>query len=271
MKKTLLFISSLFLLVGCNAETKVVTTEGTEVKHMVSYVNRLPVVLTGESTHTTYLLLSPFGTVEIDGVDVKGGDVPELFYNNAIVWKAEPGTDLPDASKVKSTVKGATFRGWAYYDEDNDNVFPDYYTKVPVKDGLALKAIFDGTTTGGGGGGGEVNPGTNITYSVTNFPSWVANDGAVLFAWTWGGTSGTGTWSKIEISNNGHNINGSFVAPSDIVGFNMARCSKGTTLPNWEVFDNSAGRVYNKSADVSVTSGITSYSSPEFTEYPSGY
>ena len=231
----------------------------------------LPVVRTGESSHTTYLLMSKYGYLDLAG-PVKG-EVSDLFYENTIVWKAEPGTALPTPEQVKSEVAGATFRGWAYYDEDNENVFPDYYTQVPVKNGLALKAIFDGTSGGGGGGGGGgTDPATNVTYTITQFANWVPNDGATVFVWSWGGGSGDGAWTKVELSYLGEdnkftNVTGTFTAPSDITGFNIARCSSGTTLPDWKATGDSSGRVYNKTANVTVTSGVTTYTAPEFVEY----
>ena len=284
MKKLLFTLTSLFLLAGCslssssNMKASVVEPSASmqteeEIKPVVCYENRLPSVYArGVSAHTTYLLLSPFGYLDLDG-SVKGV-VSDLFYENTVVWKAEAGTDLPDASIVKSTVSGATFRGWAYYDEDNDNVFPDYYTKVPVKENLPLKAIFDGTNAGGGGGGGGggSTPADAITFTITQFADWVPNDGATVFVWSWGGGSGGGAWSRVELSylgenNDYHNVTGTFLAPSDITGFNIARCSAGTTLPNWTATGDSAGRVYNKTANVDVRPGVTSYTAPEFVEY----
>ena len=275
MKKLLLAIVSSFLLVGCAEAGTSVITPANENKRVVTIEDRLPTVRTGSSEHTTYLLLSSFGSLEIDGAPVKG-EVAELFYENTVVWKAEPGTPLPTKDEVKTSVTGASFRGWAYYDEDNDNVFPDYYETVPAKNGLALKAIFDGTSggggSGGGGGGGGSTPITNVEFTITEFADWVPNDAATVFVWSWGGGSGGGAWTQVTLSylgeNNAyHNVTGTFNAPSDITGFNIARCSAGTTLPNWQATGNSAGRVYNKTADVVVYSGVRSYSAPEFVEY----
>ena len=276
MKKLLVLISGLFLLGGCAAANTRQVVEPTsnissnEEKRVISYENKVPVVRTGSSTHLTYLLLSPFGSLDIDGAPVKG-EVSELFYENTVVWAAEPGTNLPTPSEVKSSVSGATFRGWAYYDEDNENVFPDYYTQVPVKAGLALKAIFDGTSGGGGGGGGS-DPASNVTFTITAFADWVPNDNAAVFVWSWGGGSGGGAWTSVTLAyqgenNNYHNVTGTFSAPSDITGFNIARCSSGTTLPNWTATGDSAGRVYNKTANVDVRPGVTSYTAPEFVQY----
>lgn len=121
-----------------------------------------------DSEFSTYLMMSPFGYLSLDGAPVKGA-VSELFLENTIVWKAEPGTDLPDASYVKSTVSGTTFRGWAYYEEKDGVVWPTYFDKVPTTEGLQLKAMFDGTdaggNSGGGGGGGGSGGGGGTTQT----------------------------------------------------------------------------------------------------------
>ena len=285
MKKLLLSIASLFLLAGCASATAATHVEDLvepknstslteEIKPVVVYTNDMPRIFPrGTSTHSTYLLLSPFGSITTTGAPVKG-KINEKFYENAVEWLAEPGTPLPGADEVATSVTGASFRGWAYYDEDNENVFPDYYESVPVKNGLALKAIFDGTVSGGGGGGGGggSTPATTITFTITQFADWVPNDGATVFVWSWGGGSAGGAWSQVTLSYQGenlayHNVSGTFEAPSDITGFNIARCSSGTTLPNWTAVGDSAGRVYNKTANVDVRPGVTSYTAPEFVEY----
>ncbi len=102
---------------------------------------------------------------------------------------------------------------------------------------------------GGGGGGNE-----GVTLSVT-VPDWVWNDGAVIFAWVWGDSS-TGEW--IDVSGSG--TTATITVPADTKGFNMARCPAGTTAPSWTATGNSAGRIYNKTNDVTVTSGNTNYS-----------
>ena len=153
MKKRSLFtVLPLLALVGCAGGVEKAPF------YLVEYENGLPVVSTRNdpSDHITYLMMSPFGYLSLDGAPVKG-EVTELFYENTIVWKANAGSELPGVDVVKTTVSGASFRGWAYYDEENDHVWPDYYTTVPSADGVALKAIFDGTNAGGntGGGGGS--------------------------------------------------------------------------------------------------------------------
>ena len=279
MKKQLILLSSLFLLAGCSVSEEVKPVDVTpktqeEDKPVILYGEKRPAVYYRNTNHVTYLMMSPFGYLDYAGAPVKG-DIDDLFYQNTIDLHAEPNADLPDASVVKSTVEGATFRGWAYYDEDNENIYPDYYTKVPAKSGIALKAIFDGTDAGGGGGGGGgggSTPAETITFTITQFADWVPNDGAKVFVWSWGGGSGDGVWSSVLLNYQGenhayHNVSGTFTAPNNITGFNIVRCSSETTLPSWTVTGDAPGRVYNKTANVDVRSGVTSYTAPEFVQY----
>ena len=166
MKKKLFALLPFLALVGCSAQPLQELSE-----YLVTYENGLPVISNRDnpSSHVTYLMMSPFGYLDIDDVPVKG-EVSELFYENTIVWKFDAGEPLPAPAKVKTTVSGATFRGWAYYDEENDHVWPDYFTTVPDQDGLALKAIFDGTDAGGNtSGGGSSSGGSSGSTSQTGF------------------------------------------------------------------------------------------------------
>ena len=177
MKKHLLTLLPLLALVGCASEPAVAQGPK-ESPFVITYENDIPRVGFREnanSEHVTYLMMSPFGYLSMAGAPVKG-QVADLFLENTIIWEGDAGTALPDSSIVKSTVNGATFRGWAYYAEDNTSGNPTYYTEVPTTAGLALKAIFDGTDaggsqgggggggSGGGGGGGSAAQGYTIKY-----------------------------------------------------------------------------------------------------------
>ena len=194
MNKKLFLLALPLLLASCNARSEVVkpvspveepevaveTTPEVVEEEIVNEneftifeENGLPVVRSGSSTFKTYLMMSPRGSLNVAGSNVKG-KVSELFLENTIVWEAEPGTALPtNSSEVVIDVPGATFRGWAYYDEESEEIFPTYYKTVPTQAGLALKAIFDGTISSGtGGGGGGSTPTTDsgfgIYYSAEN-------------------------------------------------------------------------------------------------------
>ena len=269
-KKLVLMLLPLLGLVSCTSNRSSMMSGA-----RLDVENGLPTIHIRDSEHTTYLMLSPFGEIQnYEGISTKG-DVADKFYENTVVLKAEPGTALPNASQVKTSVAGAVFRGWVWYNPDNDNVWPEYFETVPQTNGLALKALFDGTNassggeSGGGSGGGQT--GENVTYSVINFPNWIPNDGSTVFAWGWG-PGNDGTWYKISLSMDGTdgsytNVTGTFVAPNNLSGFNMARCVAGTQTPNWKAVGDADGRVYNKTGDVTCTAGTYTYSSPTWVEY----
>lgn len=223
-----------------------------------SHAGGIPTIHMSPSPHTTYLMLSKYGYIEVESIKTYGVDIGDpFFYENCIKLNLDAGEDLPVA---KSDVSGVTFRGWAFYNEDNENVWPDYYTKVPEADGLALKAIFDGTSAGGGGGGGGGgSTATNITWTVTDMPTWVTDDGCVIFAWAWQ-NGVNGAWYALDYTSA---TSATFEAPSDLAGMLLARCAAGTTLPNWDETGDVAGRVYNQTNDVNTSAGKTSYSFPD--------
>ena len=161
MKKKLLFtLLPLVALVGCNAKTaapKHHFVDNSSFERGYDEETGLPTVgfRDNDSTFKTYLMLSPFGYLSLPGAPVKG-DVSDEFLENTVVWTGDSGTALPGKDTVKTTVNGATFRCWALYNEDNDdNVWFDEITTVPAVEGMALKAIFDGTDAGGNSGGGS--------------------------------------------------------------------------------------------------------------------
>ena len=159
-KKYLLTLLPLFALVSCASNNAAPEVKPSEPQYERGEVGGLPSIgfRDNDSTFITYLMMSPFGYLSADGAPVKGA-VSDKFYENTIVWQGDPGTPLP--TDVRSTVSGTTFRGWAFYDEDNDHVTPDYYTTVPSKEFVPLKAIFDGTNAGGNTGGGGSGGGSS--------------------------------------------------------------------------------------------------------------
>ena len=156
MKSKLLTLIPLFFLVGCSG-VKSPAQEVIEPKQEFSvtytYKENLPTIHTrrlGSGSHITYLMMSPYGQIEINGEKVKGADYEPKFYENCIIWESEPGDPLPAASSVSSELYGVTFRGWFQY---NDNIYPDKLETVPAASGTQVFAIFDGPTGGGGSSG----------------------------------------------------------------------------------------------------------------------
>ena len=259
--KLLLTVLPLLALTSCGQNPQAFTP-------YVDYVAGIPTVHNAPGDNPkVYLMLSRRGYIEVGGVKTKGENVPEKYYENCIVWEDTEGNDLPVA---KSEVADVTFRGWAFYNEDNDNVWPDYYTKLTADiNGKALKAIFDGTNAGGGGGGGGGgSEATNITWTVEDMPTWVKDDGCIIFAWAW--QNGVdGKWYELTYTSE---TSATFEAPSDLAGMLLARCAAGTTTPDWTKTTDGAGRVHNKTNDVNTEPGKTSYKFPTdmWSEYNPG-
>ena len=165
MKKQLLTLIPLFFLVGCNG-AKTPVNQVLDNDYSVTYTYELlPTVHTkrlGSGSHITYLMMSAYGQIEINGEKVKGGDYEPKFYENCIIWESEPGDPLPAYESVSSELYGVTFRGWFQY---NDNIYPDRLETVPTTSGTQVFAIFDGPTGGSGsqGGGSSGQGGAVVT------------------------------------------------------------------------------------------------------------
>lgn len=153
MKKKLVVLFPLLFLVGC-AQGQIASSSVEE--YVLTYENDLPTVTRDGSNHTTYLMLSPYGRLKVNGEEIKGGDIPEKYYENCVAYKADPGETLPVAF---SALDDVVFRGWYQY---NNNIYPEKKTVVPSEDGQTYYAIFDGPT---GGGGGIVTEGYGFLFS----------------------------------------------------------------------------------------------------------
>ena len=182
----LLCLLPLLALTGCSSAQKISSNN-------VMIDRNLPVLPTlGEGSHTTYLMMSRYGYLEIGGTKTYGEDVPEKFYENCIVWKSAANGALPTKDQVKSKVDGATFVGWAQY---NDNIYLDYLTNVPSATEKAVYAIFEGPTDSGGN-----TPVTNYnaTFSVdvSTFEAWGGCSGYSVYAWGANGEEPLGKWAN---------------------------------------------------------------------------
>ena len=94
------------------------------------------------------------------------------------------------------------------------------------------------------------------TFKATSSATWITDDECVIFAWCWGGGAGEGVWYEGTSDSSG---GFTWDAPSDITNFLLARCIKGTTVPDWKNKSDTPGRIYNKTDDCAVTSGTTQY------------
>lgn len=152
MKNRLIALFPLLFLVGC-AQAKIASQPVQEM--FVTYEQDLPVIHRDGSGNITYLMLSPYGRVEVSGQLVAGVDVPEKFYENCVAYEASVGSELPEAV---STLDDVVFRGWYKY---TNKIYPEKVSKV-IAGETTVYAIFDGPT---GGGGGVVTEGFGIKFT----------------------------------------------------------------------------------------------------------
>ena len=213
-----------------------------------------------------YLVFGPNGLYKNNPVET---NVDALFLEHAMELDVKVGDRLPTRDDVTSSVSGSVFAAWTSY--NNDGKLTEY-TKVPGYNNKILYASFSGGNGGGssgggqgGGGGGGTDPvtPTTLTYTVTNLPDWIQNDGCVIFAWVWGPNDG-GSWKTLTY---GSNHDASFTVEHALSGFLLARCKAGTTEPNWNESGDVVGRVHNKTNNIDCTSGTYSYACAEWVEY----
>ena len=149
-------------------------------------------------------------------------------------------------------VTAATGTGYA----GNDPIYSGTNFAIWEKD-------VDGDATLGGNGssgsGGTVETG-DVTLTVTG-PDWTWDNAPAIFCWAW--KEGVeGSW--YSCTGSGTTIYAT--VPSDAQFFLIVRCYYGTSLPSWQTTGDVVGRIYNKTADIPINSGQTSYS-VDFVEY----
>ena len=209
---------------------------------------------------TTYLVFGEYGKYQGELVSNK---IPALFLEHAIEFKGKVGDALPGKTEVTSSVTNSQFVAWTAY--NNDGKLTEY-TKVPGVDKKILYASFSGGN-GGTPSSGSVTPVDppvgDVTYTVTNLPDWIQNDGCVIFAWVWSNTDG-GSWKTLSY---GTNNDASFKVTSELNGFLLARCASGTTAPDWSITADGPGRIYNQTEDITCSSGTYSYACADWKAY----
>lgn len=108
----------------------------------------------------------------------------------------------------------------------------------------------------------------DLTYTVNNLPNWASNDGCLMFIWAWNEAQ-TGMWIKAEFIDSTtltFDYDGSL---GDLTGMLVARCTKVTTEPDWSITSgDGAGRIYNKSANITIKKGTTIYTVSSLGGYP---
>lgn len=130
--------------------------------------------------------------------------------------------------------------------KSEDKSVPEATSKTASSDDVVSEA-----------GGSE----SGTQYTVNQLPDWIEADGCIIFAWVWA-EGDTGSWHATEHTDSTTIV---FDAGYELSGFNLARCVKDTTLPNWEIHDpdfSTPGRVFNQTSDFNCQSGVMTYSAP---------
>ena len=128
-----------------------------------------------------------------------------------VTFETRGGTKI-DAQTVKSGEKatkpadptnpGQIFTGWF---KDFDAVTPFDFNE-PI---TSTTVVYDGweidrdSFYGGGGGSSSSQPQGEITYTCTDLPTWITDDGCVIFAWAWP-QGGDGAWPAARTEKGHH-------------------------------------------------------------------
>lgn len=158
------------------------------------------------------------------------------------------------------TKEGFYFDGWT---RDEWGVI-EYYFNEPVSASLTLYARWSEEPVEASSSEIIEEP---IVYSIVKMPTWVTNDGCVIFAWAWGGSdAASGAWFTLTYTSK---TSATFEVLDGLDGFLLARCAANTTVPNWgDTEGTGPGRVYNKTSDILCEEGVTEYECPSWVEYP---
>lgn len=245
-KKMSMFLSLMFLssivLVGCGS-TNCDVTSGTEGTSLI----------TGDTTVWTI-------TYHLN-YDEEG-----VYTTKTIKHGKDISTIRPEDPKRD----GYVFRGWCV-DEEGLFVYTgnvtsnvDLYARWNVRTTIDTGSTPNGSSSENNS---SENPVTGITYTITNLPNWITNDGCQVFAWVWSPTN-SGEWIQtIYDASDSTNIKTQFTIDEDITGMLLARCAPNTIMPDWKITDHVPGRVYNQTEDIEIKSGVTTYSCSTWKEY----
>lgn len=182
----------------------------------------------------------------------------KIWINDGKVYCASPVISFSDGTcTITCSTDGATIK----YSTDGGSTYSTYSSAFSVESGTTVKAY---ATMGGYEDSSEVSEtytvvtGVQLTVTVND---WTWTGGVKVFAWVWGASS-SGEWIECTGSDTTVNV----TVPADTTGLLLVRCPSGTTEPDWEATGDNAGRIYNKSGDITYTSGTTSYSA-SFSDY----
>ena len=87
-----------------------------------------------------------------------------------------------------------------------------------------------------------------LTYTLTDLPSWIKVDNADIYAWVWGPAI-EDQWVEVNVDG----TTGTFTVNYELTGFKVGRFPHGTT-------DLDFSKAWNQSGDIVCASGVYSYS-----------
>lgn len=192
-----------------------------------------------------YLVLSSIGLYNGE----KGKIIEDKMLENAVIYTAKPGEDLPNKEQV-TTISGSKgeFEAWVSYEGTG---FPTVYTKVPEEAGKILYATYTNTDNSGGGttpiDPSNPNKLTTIYLDATQHlnpdddQTWASGD-ADITMFTWSYTTGDSKWTKMNNAGTGF-----YSADVDLEKYTnviFLRHAKGAT-PSFE-----DGGYWNKTGDL---------------------
>lgn len=154
------------------------------------------------------------------------------------------------------TRSGYVFKGW-YVDQDCLVNF-SLNTLIKADTSLYAKWIVGDTSSS------DSTSEDKITYTIDSLPTWIKDDDCVIFAWVWS-TSNPGEWIPTTYISDTSLV---FEVENEITGMLLVRCKSGTTTPDWSINTDIEGRIYNKTDDIEVSSGVTNYSCSKWNSYP---
>lgn len=211
----------------------------------------------------TYLVLSKVGLYQ----GQKGESFGDPYYlENTVKFTAAVGDPLPGKDDVTTIPSSAgEFLSWVRYEGTGA---PVKYETVPAERDAILYAVFSDTGEAtseeqSGGQGDESQVTGEYTYTITGMPTWVTDDGCVIFAWVWSPNDG-GSWKALTYTST---TSATFEVSEELTGFLLARCVADTTTPSWQATGNNPGRVYNQTSDITCTSGTYEYVCSSWKEY----
>ena len=157
-----------------------------------------------------------------------------------------------------SLIKADTKLYALWVDNPNSDVSTSETNSETTSDNISTGTSITDTST-------SVDIPTGTTYTITDLPTWIQDDGCVIFAWVWGNTN-PGEWLATKYTGD---TTLTFTTNGEITGMLLARCVAGTETPNWDLHDpsNDPGRVYNQTEDIAIASGVTTYSCSSWKEY----